>query len=758
MAIYTFWTIPNEIIRLFNCCLTANYFPQAWKEAEIRLIRKNNTKPIDHNSYRPISLLPIIGKVLDRLLTQRINWHLEKTNYLNDKQFGFRTHRNTLQAIQKIVDYIQTAKSQKEHTAIITLDFQGAFNRAWTPLILTNLRETKCPKNIFGTLKSYLNNRKASVLFNSGEISVQEVSGCPQGSCLGPTLWNILYNSIFQLENSLPEGTLLQGFADDTVIATTHKSRDRLEEKINLCLEKIHNWCVENKITINPNKCESMVVGKNRPLSRRISTKINGERIPSKKEIKYLGILIDERLSWTPHIHWIQKKGKKILNILRSLVGTTWGMGSEAIKTIYNVAVVPAITYGAEIWGAAAIKNRNRQILNSIQRPALISMTKAYRTSPTNGLQVIGRTMPIVLKIKQIYLTSHIKQGKEVTDLDVSEDSKDNIKILTKLINDHGLERHYNKPLHPAFHLDILFNTAPPKFNTLDLYIFTDGSRSEKGTGSGVVFYDGNFKTLFQGYYKLADYSSVVQAELFAIFQGVKEITNKIMKYSNYRNYYICSDSRTALNLLANNKKHNSLARNIHDYIYNNNQGSKFKFIWVKGHSDLKGNDQADKLAKQATKLGLNVSYSKVPESYLKNKINSILISEWQREWEIDDKGRHVFKFIPSISKFLQNKHFKITHQLTQLLTGHGGLNAYLRRFNIQTNENCDCGQNVPQTVDHLLFWCPHLDNDRTPLERRVLLDGHNWPCEGNTLIDNRKIFLDLLTFLENTNLFHTSS
>lgn len=199
-----------------------------------------------------------------------------------------------------------------------------------------------------------------------------------------------------------------------------------------------------------------------------------------------------------------------------------------------------------------------------------------------------------------------------------------------------------------------------------------------------------------------------------------------------------------------NNKKHNSIAREIHDLIANSNLNDRFKFRWVKGHSNKTGNDTADKLARKATTLNLKTAFNRIPDSFLKNFVQGVIHLDWQ---ENGARNQLVDDFIPLIKNFLNNKQFKISFQITQLLTGHSNINSYLHRFGFKQTNNCPCDQDTLQTIEHLLFFCPFYDTERAHLERMVLQEGGNWPCKRNMLIDNKNIYLQLISFIFSANL-----
>lgn len=176
----------------------------------------------------PSASSPVLGKILDRLLTDRIVWHLEKNNFFHPNQFGFCKGKNTIQAIQNALNFIKDSKPKKQHIAIISIDYKGTFNHAWRQTALYELKQQNCPRNIYRLLYNYFENRKTGVYANSCQVTINNNGGCPQGSCSGPALWNIIYNGLLNINVGPNQNCLLQGFADDTLLLVCHHNRNIL--------------------------------------------------------------------------------------------------------------------------------------------------------------------------------------------------------------------------------------------------------------------------------------------------------------------------------------------------------------------------------------------------------------------------------------------------------------------------------------------------------------------------------------------------
>ncbi|GBM65960.1 Putative protein in type-1 retrotransposable element R1DM, partial [Araneus ventricosus] len=178
------------------------------------------------SSYRPISLLPTIGKVLEKLMTQRLTYHLESTKSLNDRQHGFREGKSVDTAINELLRNIKTARRDGKHVLVLSIDIKGAFDKLQHRAILKTSDASACPSNINRLFHSLLQNRKkVTLLTPQGRATKEQKQGCPQGSCRGPALWNLVANEI--LNQVWPDNVHIQAFADDFVLvikADTNKS------------------------------------------------------------------------------------------------------------------------------------------------------------------------------------------------------------------------------------------------------------------------------------------------------------------------------------------------------------------------------------------------------------------------------------------------------------------------------------------------------------------------------------------------------
>ncbi|GBO17207.1 putative RNA-directed DNA polymerase from transposon X-element [Araneus ventricosus] len=161
--------------------MPANWiFPKTWKTAKLVLINKAGKNPEDPKSYRPICLLPVISKVLDKLITQRVTHHLSTQNLLNPKQHGFRAGKSCDTAGLQLWRQIQTLMKNKGKVCVVSLDVAGAFDNVWRPAILHYLAKAECPNNLYRLISDYLADRKILFQHNNSSWTFDSTRGVPQ--------------------------------------------------------------------------------------------------------------------------------------------------------------------------------------------------------------------------------------------------------------------------------------------------------------------------------------------------------------------------------------------------------------------------------------------------------------------------------------------------------------------------------------------------------------------------------------------------
>lgn len=389
--------VPELFLKVMNRALSTSCFPEIWKCANLVLQRKKD-KPSDlPSSYRTICLLDAAGKLLEYMVLHRLQEDIESRSGISDRQFGFRKGKSTVDAVSKIVEIARQAtvvvNRKMRICALIAVDIKNAFNSASRQKILSELRRLEISDDILQLITSYLQNRKI-ILDGEGEKVVKSVSGgVPQGSILGPVLWNVLYDGVLRLE--LPEGVTAVAYADDLAVVVVARDEEELMRKANYAIEEITAWLEDNAMVIAPRKTEAVLLTTRRRLAP-ISFMVGDTTIWPQRAIKYLGVWLDTKLTFSEHITRAAEKTGRMVGALSRLMPNVGGPKASRRKVLSSVAHSIAL-YAAPVWEPSLKIRRTRKKLDSVFRRMAIRVCSAYRTISEDAVAVIAGIPPIDL-------------------------------------------------------------------------------------------------------------------------------------------------------------------------------------------------------------------------------------------------------------------------------------------------------------------------------------------------------------------------
>ena len=234
--------------------------------------------------------------------------------------------------------------------------------------------------------------------------------GCPQGSVLGPSLWNILFDDLLGLP--YPEGCTVSAYADDALLLVGGKSRAEVERRAACSLDLILGWGRRNRLSFSPAKTQALLL-KGR-LKRNPVIQVGGRPVAFPQSVRYLGVSLGASLSYLGHAKFVVTKSRDLFFSLRRVSRAEWGIRSPAIKLLYNGVFVPQVAYAARVWAWPSISEAARVVLLRGQRLPLVAMTGAYRTTSTLALPVIAGILPIDLEILERAAKSWLRRGVPV--------------------------------------------------------------------------------------------------------------------------------------------------------------------------------------------------------------------------------------------------------------------------------------------------------------------------------------------------------
>ena len=345
--------ISNQLSHLFNLCIKTNVIPSTWKHAKvIPLHKKGDTS--EPSNYRPISLLSSTSKLFERFLANQISSYFEQNSLFTEYQHGFRKKHSTQSAIISLTEKIFTSVNAHEFVVSVFLDLSKAFDTVNHAILLRKLEHYGFQKPTINLLRSYLTDRSISVYLNDDFSSkVKQIfNGVPQGSVLGPLLFIIYTNDVF---NAL-DNALLSLYADDTSIYISGSDLQVAHNLLEKDTDNIIQWFEANCLKLNIEKSQFIIFGTRNMTKEAPQTplRLRDSAIQRQSSVEYLGIVLDENLNFNEHVNKVNTKLAKALgplNLIKHL------MPFRIRKQVSQALVLPHIKYCITVWSGTSQVN-----------------------------------------------------------------------------------------------------------------------------------------------------------------------------------------------------------------------------------------------------------------------------------------------------------------------------------------------------------------------------------------------------------------
>ena len=347
---------------IFNNMIICGHYPDVLKIACVTALFKSGDE-LDPNNYRPISSLPLLNKIFEKLLHKRLTFFLESYSIFTDKQYGFRKNMNTNDAVNNLLDNIYNAMDDSDFLGAVFIDLSKAFDTVPHNLLLHKLEHYGIRGNALNLLESYLSNRKQFVSIEGIKSSMQDVKiGVPQGSVLGPLLFLLYINDLPNSVNNV--NSIL--FADDTTMFARDNDVYDLCNTISSDMLLVKEWLIANSLTLNESKSYYIIFSlKKIPDNLRVT--IGDHVLDRKTHGKFLGVILDEKLNFSNHIDHVTNKVSKLTGLMYKLKSF---FPPNILKNLYLALIYPYYNYCILAWGSA-----NKSVL----QPLLLYQKKLMR-------------------------------------------------------------------------------------------------------------------------------------------------------------------------------------------------------------------------------------------------------------------------------------------------------------------------------------------------------------------------------------------
>ena len=656
------------LLGLINRIFKESYFPKYWEIFLMLPFVKPRKDSKNVSSYRPIALTSCLCKLMEKMVNCRLVWYLEQKGFLSPSQCGFRRMRSCTDVLIRLEASICRAFVMKHHHISVFFDIEKAYDTTWRYGVLKVLHEYELRGELPLFIKAFLQHRKFQVKIGStlSDAKTQE-EGVPQGSVLSVTLFALAINGISKV---IPDDVMHTLFVDDLSLSFASSRMPVAERKLQLTIDRVIRWGEKRGFKFSFSKSVVVHFCRIRGVHPDPDLYMHGQRISCVEETRFLGLIFDNRLTWVPHLKDLKNKCMNALNILRVLSHVSWGADRQHLLHLYKSLITSKLSYGCEVYSSAT--KARLAILDPVHHAGIRLSTGAFRSSPIASLLVDAGEMSLDLHRQSLIIRCWYR-GQRLSDSLTFKEivSERNFNLYDKypgcpkplayrakkILDDFTLPKpkvlSFKHSFIPPWKLtcvDFCRNVLSSKMESSDsirrcqfldhaathtdsMCVYTDGSKSDAGVGFGVIF--PNFTRSGALPFNFSNFT----AELYGILVAVKEILSL-----ERGNFIIFTDSKSVLEALEIFNSLHPLVIDILEWIFLAKcRGRSISFCRVPAHVGIQGNEEADKLAKEAA-LNLRPSNIALPYRDLFPVVREAFRSAWQFYWdlEVNNKMREI--------------------------------------------------------------------------------------------------------------------
>lgn len=715
----------KKLLQLMNDSWRSGIVPGMWREATMVPIHKKGKDKSKATSYRPISLTSCMGKLMERLINNRLMWHLESEGHINVEQAAFRQNRSTEDQVTYLTQAIEDAFQDKKHTLAVWIDLEKAFDKVWRDGLRLKLRQCGIAGRMFKWIDQYMRNRKGRVKVKHHKSKVRDIKhGVPQGGVLSPTLFLVFMKDILQ---NMPRGVKGAMYADDLVLWCSADDIGTANLRLREALTALERWTQTWMVRVNKDKTTYTVFTLSTK-QQRVNLQFDSHTLREEETPTYLGITFDKRLTWKAQLQKNQTKAKIRMALMKKLAGTKWGANHSVLKKMYVGRIRPTLEYGMSATCTASKAQQKKR--NTIQNQAMRIMTGAMCSTPVTSLENITGLQSLEER-SDIKVLTQAAKFKRLDDHpmqnSMKQPTKNRLKRTSFVKHSKSLERqqpdlmdHIPEPIQQIASVPLWNRQTFPKISTtipgiatkgmqpghvrkdttLDYieshyaeeewtHVYTDGSAAEATRDGGAGIYIRYLDREAEHSIATGKYSTNFKAEAKAIQKAAEELLQNTDQIK--RNVVILTDALSVLDALKNHKKKdlNSLNKVLAEL------GAKVNVVlqWIPAHCGIPGNEAADRLAKEGGSLEQDDRSTTYQE--VKTTIKTLAKKKWHKEHQDYNQ---------------KDQYYRLDREdqviIFRLRTGHNRMHAHLNKLKISETELCTCGT-APMTTEHILQNCP---------------------------------------------------
>ncbi|VDB89214.1 unnamed protein product [Peniophora sp. CBMAI 1063] len=824
--------IAPHLVPVYNAILQYDFYYGPWREFTTIVLRKPGKPSYTiTKAYRPIALLNTLAKVLTAIVTERLTFLCEEFDLLPHTQFGGRPGRATTDSMHYLTDIITTAWAQGKVVSVLFLDIEGAFPNAVPEVLLHDLRMRRVPRYIVDFVARILDGRQTQLKFDGFESEPFDVrNGIPQGDPMSLILYLFYGAGLLQIPMDDRERAL--GFVDDSALVAIGDDFTLTHRKLRHMYLRpggARDWATSHFSKFEPSKFKLMNFSKapsppegqpsdphpkrkrnepgtptqhKRPPPRRLARpplQMGGLTIKPVHTHRFLGVIWDDRLSWSEHAKTAVDKGRDYALQVRRLARMHYGVRPKFVRRIYIGVVIPKMLYAVDVWGLPLpadipcadpwLSRRRGSVgvmagLCKVQRIAALTITGGMRSSPNDLLDISANLLPMRLLVAKLCYRALSRISATPVNHPLHCVARRAAALFPPR---HRSPLQYLYHLFPELTPDRLEDITPMRYNPalmetpyathiaetreeshdMDkempsvVRVYTDGSGYEGHAGAAAVLVrtDGVHTERRVLRYRLGPLTehTVYEAETVGIILGAHLLLTEDAATAS-RPSSISLDNQAVIRAtkhLHKAKPGHSLLDRFRDLAYRLIQIRRYPFslgiYWISGHDDAELNEFVDGQAKLAAE-GDESAASELPAClHAKPRLSvpaarqeyaARLKARWQEEWQLSPRYARHRDWAPDATS---KRHLQSTSGLSrrdstllfQLRSGHVPLNAHLHRINCAPSPTCTACEEADETVAHFIYECPARQSERRRLKAAA---GKRWRNRTFLLTDDKGI------------------
>ena len=645
---------------------------------------------------------------------------------LNPNQYGFRKERSTDAALHQLISRLEDTFFKGDFTLGIFLDIEGTFDNISFSAIEFALERFGTNWGVIRWISNMLRSRTLTISIGEATLRRHINHGCPQGGVLSPLLWNLVIDELLWIfRNQLG---YLQAYADDLTLLEKGSDLTVIWQQAQHSLNLLERWATHKGLKFSHLKTVLILFTNKRKWTVPAPLTLYNKDLKLSKNTKYLGVVLDSKLSWRPHIDSRISYATICLLQCKRIVGGTWGISPAKMMWVYTSIIRPILAYASLVWINAINRKAIVSKLNKLQGLACRIIASAYPSTPTAALEAIMALSPLDLYLKEtaILTARRLKRDNLWCPINerhrrentcshrwICETEMDLIPNLSMPADDQTPELVWDLPCE----IEILAKEEAiesARNTTADVVCFTDGSLADGRAGAGLVIY--GFDPGGQTSFCLGGMATVFQCEVFAL-QKLSELllSSKLQD----KDITIFSDSQAAIKALKGTRFFHKSVKQCHSLLTELNSKNRVQLCWIPGHHGVEGNETADQRAKAGGKLEICAPETIIPISATtcRNAVRDKIHSDHSIKWSNMSTCRQSREALPRIDGRLSREILSLDRStirlIIQVITGHGNLNKHNYLTGKSATPLCPKCEENPETSEHYVGKCPAYDLKR---------------------------------------------